>query len=410
MDLAQNLQLDVDTVVGQQIAVFGLPGSGKTNFGALFCEQLGQFLTPMAIFDKESDWTSITSALPRGIVATRENCPTGYDILELGLQVVYDLASWEDQELAAQVILTTVEQMMQWSEARPSHERVPALIVLDESARWLPQKRGTFLSEETYKALHTCFASLSSTGRKRGLTPMYLNPKMSELNKDVLLPGMHVFFKATSHTDLDVCLEYIHSGDLTTAQLKNRIRALTPGKAIVRLPSGAQKLVTFHRRKSEHVSHTPGIQAAINRYERIPFNPEQKFTSTVKKPISLVKPEASETKKEPVKRAAKRAKREKKPVSARARCKILLKKNPDMSPAELAAVIGCSKVTTTQYRRELGYEPAPRTPVQSVVKQRIVTLLSETPDIKLYDLARSAHCSYGEAKKYRAEIEQASHE
>ena len=307
----------------------------------------------MVAFDREGDLLSTVEILPRGVIATRTNCPTGYDILNKGLQVVYDLSTWEDDDQAAGMIATVVNQLMTWAESRPSHERVPCLIVLDEAAHWLPERRGDYMSIDSFKSMRDTFRTISSIGRKRGLTPLYACPKISELSKSVMLPGMYVFMKATLDTDLKRYLEYIHSTDLTAKQLKTRIAAFSKGKAIVSLPTGSQKLVTFHTRKSEHTSHTPGVQAAINRYSSLPFDPEghygmylepsemqQPVTSPVVEPVKPVstigpKPPASEI-------AAKKAK-----------LRRMLKADPTLAGTAIAQALDIHPQTACAWKREI---------------------------------------------------------
>ncbi|HYU76153.1 MAG TPA: hypothetical protein VEL31_26060, partial [Ktedonobacteraceae bacterium] len=277
LDLAPNLQIEIDQVFGHQIAGFGLPGTGKTTFGVRLCEQIGRYPVPMVIFDREGDWLPIADILSRGMIATSTNCPTGYDVLGGGLQVVYDLSSWGDEEAAAAMMCTIVGQLMQWAEALPTHDRVPCLVVLDEAHHWLPQRRGSYLTPDTFRQLFDAFQAVGSTGRKRGLTPAYFCPKISELSKRVLYPGLLAFFRASLDTDLKRYLEHLHCSDLSNDELKARISRFGRGKAIVTLPTGAQQIVTFHNRQSQHVSHTPTVQAAINRYGSLPFDRQASY-------------------------------------------------------------------------------------------------------------------------------------
>jgi len=270
--LSPKLQLNVNDIIGQQLAAFGMPGFGKTNAAVLTCEQIGQYCVPMAIFDKEGDWLSMAGVLPRGMIATRDNCPTGRDILNRGLQVIYDLSTWDSLTSAADMIVGVVNELMSWASARPSHERVPCLIVLDEAHTFLPEKRSATLPKQTYMDLFDAFQAVGSTGRKRGLTPFFVSPKISELNKGVLYPGLMYFFRATLHTDVARYTEYIHTNDLTPQGLKKLISNLPKGKAIVKLPSGGNTSVKFDKRQSEHTSHTPTVLAALNRYAAMPFD------------------------------------------------------------------------------------------------------------------------------------------
>jgi hypothetical protein len=170
------------------------------------------------------------------------------------------------------MIATIVNQMMAWSSMRPSYERVPALLVLDEAHTWLPEKRGATIPKENYAKLFDAFQAVGSTGRKRGLTPFFACPKISELSKSILYPGMYLFFRTSLHTDLQRVLEYVSSDTLTAKGLRQYISSLPKGKAIVKLPNGRQKTIMFHKRAFEHVSHTPGVLSALNKYASMPFD------------------------------------------------------------------------------------------------------------------------------------------
>lgn len=348
--LSDSLHIPVNDIVGQQIAVFGIPGSGKTNFGALFCEQLSPFLVPMAIFDREGDLLSLVDVMPRGVLATADNCPSGHDILNQGLQVVYDLASWGSDSMAADLIVSIVGGLIEW--ANKHKNRVPCLIMLDEANYWLPERRGgVALDKETYKQLHDAFTNVSSTGRKRGLTPCYLCPRISDLSKSVLSPGVGVFMKATLDTDLSRYLEYVSSADLTASQLKRRIAAFGRGRAIVTLPGGRQRTVSFHSRVSEHISHTPGVEAALDRYSTMPVPPR------TYKPFATQPEEATQpvplVKKTSIRQKAKRH-TFKQVVALKKKLKKLIKEDSTLSNAKLAESLSVTRQTIYSWRKELG--------------------------------------------------------
>src|SRR5450755_3359754 len=389
MDLSPSLQIDVDQVIGQQVLAAGVQGSGKTNFGVLFVEQLAQYSVPLVIFDKESDWESAVDVFPRGVLATRDNCPSGQDVLDHGLQVVYALSSWDDEDERARLICSVVSQLISWAECQPMNERVPCLIVLDEASYWLPQRRGTSLSVDSYKQLAEAFKNVSSIGRKRGLTPMYLTQKISQTSKAVLNPGIFAFFRTGLKNDLNAYLEYIHS-ELTAKQMKARIAAFSDGKAIVLLPGGQQKIVTFHRRKSEHISHTPKSQAALNKYAGMPFDKSQRYGTPVIAPEQAVyTPEPEPVHVYPVK-----------PVSAYQQCEILLKKNLLLTAEELHQMTGgtIGLDTITNYRRML---VAHLRNSYGAIHARVLAVLQVDAEISDTDLAQHANCTLDQARLHR---------
>lgn len=419
MQLAPTLEIDVDTIVGEGIVGFGIKGSGKTNAAVLFAEQFGKFHIPMAVFDLEGDWLSMAKVLPRGFVATVENFPTGADILERGLQVVYDLSTWPNDELAASAMVAVVSQLMRYTSGQPAQERVPCLVFLDEAAYWLPQGKTDAFGEVTQRALLDTFHQLAARGRKRGLIPCLFTQRISEINKKVISQaGVRVLMRATQDNDLDRYLSYIQRGDLSPQQVKSRIQSFKTGQAIITLPGGAQKNVRFNQRQSEHVSHTPKVQAALNKYANMPVPARLKFSAC---PIEdgavseTLPPQQIPDSRASLKTEALPPQQKQ---TAADRVRAILKEQPDLRVTELAKLAQCDPSIASKTRKayfNLTFEKHPRKPRQkaserklpttSVVEQRIRAILAESPDIKTAPLSRSAHCSFSEAKKWRERIQ-----
>lgn len=374
MNLGRDFDLSPDVIHGNGVAGFGTPGSGKTGILARLLEQASQFSIPIAAFDKEGDLLSAVECFPRGILGTFTNCPTGRDIISQGLQVVYDLKSWPDSDMAGQAVASIVNQLLTVVSGLPYHERVPALVALDEAAYWLPQRRGEYLSGTTFSLLHDAFHELATTGRKRGLTPLLFTQKISELEKAVLAPGLFIFGRQTVDTDLKRYMEYLRPpGDLTEKQFKNRISTLPAGKAIVKLPDGSQRVIVFHERESFHASHTPVTQAAINRYGNMPA-PRTSFGAYLPDSEMVTRPEE--------KAAATSAKKSKRHVAKK-------------------------RGTTTDKRKATSVKSAAVRPLPgvSVVEPRVRAALAENASITDYQLARLARCSVRDAQRWRARIQ-----
>jgi Helicase HerA, central domain len=348
--LGPNFEVDVDTLLAHRMVGFGLPGSGKTNLVALLAEQIGQYSIPEVIFDWEGDFLSLVEVLPRGIVATAANCPTGKDILKHGLQVIFDLASWGSTDEAANAMVNITHQLVAYADSIPPQDRVPCPIFLDEAHKWLPQDRQSWLTTDMYKAVYEAFSDLGSRGRKRGLVPALFAQRISLLNKDVMFPGVYFLMQQTMHTDLAMYMQYVQCGDLTVKQVKSRISSFGRGKAIVKLPD-SQRIVTFNHRRSEHTSHTPTSQAAINKYAAMPFDRSMRFGSFL--PAEEMAQEAAAP--APVKtvKAKKPATRRKGRPDIGRKVRAFLKSNPDATLQQLADHAGCSTRTAWSYKQKI---------------------------------------------------------
>src|SRR5438132_14381861 len=111
LQLAPDFQPDVDTLVGEGLIAFGVKGSGKSNLVARTAEQIGRFFLPQVILDSEREYQSLVNLLPHGIIATANRCPSGFDILHRGLQVVLDLRSWATDEAAALAMVQLINEL-----------------------------------------------------------------------------------------------------------------------------------------------------------------------------------------------------------------------------------------------------------------------------------------------------------
>lgn len=277
--LADNLRIHPDVIIGNGNGIFGsgVQGSGKTGILVRILEQAAQFHVPVICFDREGDILPAVERFPRGVIGTYSNCPSAKDVIKNGLQVIYDLSTWETMDDRGLFIAHMVNSLYKVVDGLPVSHRTPCLVVLDEAALFLPQRRGELFKEDIYKSLIHCFHNVATTGRKRGLTPVLFTQKISEINKLVLSPGTYIMGRQTVHVDLKRYLDYIERTDLfsfmSERQICQFVSSLTPGRAIVKLANGEQHICQFYERESVHISHTPQVQAALNRYANLSFKP-----------------------------------------------------------------------------------------------------------------------------------------
>jgi hypothetical protein len=341
MILADNLRIPADVLIGNGNGIFGsgAQGSGKTGIMCRILEQAARFHVPMVIFDREGDLLPAVERFPRGVIGTHDNCPTARDVIKNGLQVTYDLSTWATMDERGLFIANMVNALYRVVDGLPVSHRTPCLIGLDEAALFLPQRRGEAFKEDTCKTMINAFHNVATTGRKRGLTPVLFTQKISEINKLVLSPGTYIMGKQTVHTDLKRYLDYIEREDIfsymTERQICQFVSSLTPGRAIVKLATGEQHICQFYPRESVHLSHTPQVQAALNRYSSQRFDANASFGAYIDEeedeiPAAVITGEK---------------------LTKTQRVYQLLDQDSSLSAAQLAHRIGCEQSTAAKARK-----------------------------------------------------------
>ena len=351
--LADNLRISPDVLLGNGGGIFGsgCQGSGKTGILVRILEQAANFHVPMMIFDREGDILPAVERFPRGVIGTYQNCPSAKDIIKNGLQVIYDLSSWDSVNDQGLFIANMVNGLYSVVDGLPVSHRTPCLIALDEAALFLPQRRGEIFGEDTYKSMINAFHRVATTGRKRGLTPVLFTQKISEVNKLVLSPGTYIMGRQTVHTDLKRYLDYIERTDIfsymTERQICQFVSSLTPGRAIVKLANGEQVISQFYPRESVHLSHTPTTQAALNRYANVSYKPAS-FGAYIgddeeseETPVKPAKPARQEKQESPTK-----------PMSQAEHVRRLLRENPNLTAPEIVKRTGYLQSTVWRARQD----------------------------------------------------------
>ena len=387
--LAPTLQPDVDLLTSEGLIAFGVKGSGKSNLLALLVEQLGRFLLPQLILDTEREYQSLVPLLPRGVLATASRCPSGADILHHGLQVVLDLQSWESDETAADAVCRLIDELFTTTNTLAPAERVPCVIHLDEAGYWLPQDAVTYLSKEMRKTLATAFHTLATRGRKQGLTLFLYTQSISEVAKSAIRQaGVKVLMRQTLDIDLTRYCQFIQGA---TPKTKKAIQAYPRGKAIVILPDGSQHRVQFFERESEHVSHTPQVQAALVKFAAM----EVDVTALAMRDLTTVMPKAAPARMQPSSPSDTPA------SSLKARVYDLLAVNPALRVSDLMVRVDCGRTTAAEARRAYFAGHPELQSVSRTLTRQIDDLLSANPALHPVDLARLTGCSSKYASNVR---------
>jgi len=246
--LSPDLVVEANDIVGAGINIFGVKGSGKTSAAARLAEQFARFRVCEVLFDLKGDLLSLVTDrrsdgrpfAPHGVVGVRGHAPRGRSVLSLGLQVVYDLRTWQTAEQMGNSVCVVVEELLETVALTPEGEEpAPCLVFLDEAEYWLPQAQPSYLSVHTYKRLLDAFHTLATMGRSRGLAPVIATQRIAKVNKDIIAQAeMHVFMKAMLDIDLDRYFDYFNKALVSREQL----RGFQAGEAVVCLPDGSQAM------------------------------------------------------------------------------------------------------------------------------------------------------------------------
>jgi len=272
--LSNSLRPHANAVFSNRVAILGIPGAGKSNTVAVFAEELGRFGAPLVIFDTENEYGPLCTGryFKRPFIADRYsvNLETafsfGEQIMEERLQVVLNLDSYDDDDLAALIMIDVIRGIQKWEEALSNDDRIPCAIILDEAAVWLPQNpKDSMLSKTeddegrtTLEKLQQIFFSVVvRRGRKRGIGFILASQRSAEIDKRAIASAQWKFLQEQNMpNDLKVYHEF--------GVEKEIVQALGPGQAFV-LGPGVKGVHQLRKRNSPDNAKTPGLESLRKR-------------------------------------------------------------------------------------------------------------------------------------------------
>lgn len=336
LDLAPNFKPDIDMVIREGIAAFGVRGSGKSTALARLLEQLSRYPIPYLVPDTKGEYTGLDSIYhaTRFIVATANDCPTGQEILQERLQVVMDLRSWETDEGAALALTQLLNEMFAYASTQEPENCIPCPVILDEAQYWLPQNQVPYLDKEIAHDLRATWQKIATRARSYGLITSCFTQSISEIHKSVIRQcGLFILMRQTLDNDIERYQEYIHG--VSPTRLKSAIRSLLPGRAIIVLPNGEQVKTAFYQRESKHPSNTPSVRGLLARLGESAPAPQPAAPQECKKQTG------GRPRKQPAAPTL---------PPHYERIYAALDKDSGLSPYELVARIGCDLETAKQAR------------------------------------------------------------
>ena len=261
LTFSETFKVEDDFVTGRD-AMMGMSGSGKSNGGVVYAEQLWHRRLQFVAIDPKGDWWGVRSnvdgtgpGLPipvfGGIHGDIPLEPTAGAVMaslviDKDLTCVLDISDFdeEDQVRFALEFTTALWRLIRHN-PRPMH------LFLDEAEEVVPQvmgKRGPAQKageQNATAAMVRMVSRICKQGRKYGLGVTLLAQRSANVNKNALSQVETVIaFCTRSAADRDAILNWI-TDDAIRAEVKSTIGRLAPGEAWFLSPDSENPAVRF---------------------------------------------------------------------------------------------------------------------------------------------------------------------
>ncbi len=252
IDVGDALELTIEEIIGQRIAVLGISGSGKTNTVAVLAEELLPHL-PVTICDIEGEYYGLKERFDILVAGQsehaevplfKENAASLAEVsIRRGISIILDLSEYEPGEMQ-DILLAYFERLWHLSSTLKS----PYEIIIEEAHEFIPQGTRTPL-----KSLLTRFAL---RGRKRGVGVIMASQRSSKVEKDLLTQANILLLHNVVHPiDLSVYKDLI---PLPGKEVEQQVRDLALGSAF--LIRGKQRdRIQVRKRSTFHAGSTPAL-------------------------------------------------------------------------------------------------------------------------------------------------------
>ncbi len=257
LEISKDLQLDLEDIIGQCIAILGIRGSGKSNTAGVIFEELLRNNYPLSIIDIDGEYFGLKEKYEILVVGTGEGVEIEVDpgcarevaeiSMEKNVPVVVDLSGFLSEERTEflKEYLTAL-----WTLA--GKLRRPYIIGIEEAHEFIPQAvRGPVKELVTRVALR---------GRKRGLGAIIISQRSAKVEKDVLSQaGMLFLHRVVHEADMRVYSEIL---PWRKTEVKEIITGLETGDCV--FVNGDSVLPIYVReRETFHAGFTPSLDVVV---------------------------------------------------------------------------------------------------------------------------------------------------
>lgn len=255
LHISNDLDLNLESLIGQCIAVLGIRGSGKSNTAGVIFEELLRQQYPMSIVDIEGEYFGLKEKYEVLVVGTGEGVEIEIDAdcaaeiaevsMEQNVPVVLDLSGFLSDE---RTDLLKEYLGALWNLA--GKLRRPYIIGIEEAHEFIPQGVKNELKE--------LIARIALRGRKRGLGAIVVSQRSAKVDKDVLSQAGMLFLHHVVHeVDMRVYGELL---PWRKSEVKEIIGSLETGNCIF-VNGDTVQPIYVRERATFHAGFTPTLEA-----------------------------------------------------------------------------------------------------------------------------------------------------
>ena len=254
LHISKDLDINLEDLIGQCIAILGIRGSGKSNTAGVIFEELLQNDYPLSIVDIEGEYFGLKEKYEVLVVGKGEGVEIEIDAhcageiaqvsMEQNVPVVLDLSGFLSDE---RTDLLKAYLSALWNLA--GKLRKPYMIGIEEAHEFIPQGVKNELKE--------IIARFALRGRKRGLGAIVVSQRSAKVDKDVLSQaGMLLLHRVVHEVDMRVYSELL---PWRKSEVKEIINSLDIGDCMY--VNGDNVLPIYVRERSTfHAGFTPTLE------------------------------------------------------------------------------------------------------------------------------------------------------
>ncbi|MBS3786891.1 DUF87 domain-containing protein [Candidatus Bipolaricaulota bacterium] len=251
--ISDDLDFNLDEIIGKCIGILGIRGSGKSNTAGVIFEELLKHSYPLTVVDIDGEYFGLKEEYELLVIGEGKNvditiepedAPQVAEIsLKQSIPVILDLSGYlkEEQRKMLKHYFTAL-----WNWA--GKLRKPYMIGIEESHEFIPQGKKSELKE--------IITRLSLRGRKRGLGAVIISQRSAKVEKDVLTQaGMLFLHRVVHEADMKVYNDLL---PWKKGEVREKVNQLNTGDCIY-LDEKTTKQIYVRERSTFHAGFTPSL-------------------------------------------------------------------------------------------------------------------------------------------------------